>query len=179
MTETSGSASLSGSAATPKAGGTGVPTGDPTATASPAFPPDSSGNKAVWLGGLLVMIVLIALLIAFIGALRHWFALHTGTLHGGPDVYYNFWSGFGSDLGEATLISAVCVGVYTGVRKVNCHTKGCWRIGHHVLEGTPYILCNHHHPDVPNHGATHEQILAEHHKFKLEREAEKRVAASR
>ena len=135
------------------------------------FPPDSSGNRAVWLGGLLVLIVLIALLIAFIGGLRHWFALHTGTLHGGPDPYYNFWSGFGSDLGEATLISAVCVGVYTGVRKVNCHTKGCWRIGHHALEGTPYILCRHHHPDVPNNGATHEKILAEHHKFKLERAA--------
>ena len=119
------------------------------------------------------MIVVVALLIAFIGALRHWFALHTGTLHGGPDVYYNFWSGFGSDLGEATLISAVCVGVYTGMRKVNCHTKGCWRIGHHALEGTPYILCKHHHPDVPNHGATHEHILAQHHKFKLEKAAEK------
>jgi len=119
------------------------------------------------------MIVLVALLIALIGALRHWFALHTGTLHGGPDVYYNFWSGFGSDLGEATLISAVCVGVYTGMRKVNCHTKGCWRIGHHALEGTPYILCKHHHPDVPNHGATHEDILAQHHKFKTEKAAEK------
>jgi hypothetical protein len=114
------------------------------------------------------VIVALALLIAFVGGLRHWFALHTGTLHGGPDQYYNFWSGFGSDLGEATLISAVCLGVYTGVRKVNCHTKGCWRIGHHPLEGTPYILCKHHHPHVPNHGATHEVILAQHHKFKLE-----------
>ncbi len=121
------------------------------------------------------MIVLAALLIAFVGALRHWFALHTGTLHGGPDVYYNFWSGFGSDLGEATLISAVCVGVYTGMRKVNCHTKGCWRIGHHALEGTPYILCKHHHPDVPNHGATHEHILAQSHKFKVEKAAENKA----
>ncbi len=133
------------------------------------FPPDSSGNRAVWLAGVLLVIVVVALLIAFVGGLRHWFALHTGTLHGGPDLYYNFWSGFGSDLGEATLISAVCVGVYTGVRKVNCHTKGCWRIGHHALEGTPFILCKHHHPDVPNHGASHETILAQHHKFKLER----------
>jgi hypothetical protein len=92
-------------------------------------------------------------------------------LKGGPDVYYNFWSGFGSDLGEATLISAVCVGVYTGVRKVNCHTRGCWRIGHHPLDGTPYILCKHHHPNVPNHGAPHEHILAQHHQYQLEREA--------
>ena len=82
-------------------------------------------------------------------------ALHTGILNGGPDQYYNFWSGIGSDLGEATLISAVGIGVYTGVRRVNCHTKGCWRIGKHRLDGTPYVLCRHHHPDVPSKGATH------------------------
>jgi hypothetical protein len=168
MTETTGAGPLSEpSAATTQ---TSAAVTSPGSTPSPpAFPPDSSGNRVVWLGGLLIMIVVVALLIAFVGALRHWFALHTGTLHGGPDVYYNFWSGFGSDLGEATLISAVCVGVYTGVRKVNCHTKGCWRIGHHPLEGTPYILCKHHHPDVPNHGATHEDILALHHKFKVDK----------
>jgi len=142
---------------------------EPSDAPTPGFAPGNTGNKAVLLGGLLLVIVVVALLIALIGGLRHWFALHTGTLHGGPDVYYNFWSGFGSDLGEATLISAVCVGVYTGVRKVNCHTKGCWRIGHHALEGTPFILCRHHHPDVPNRGATHDDILAQHHRFRLER----------
>lgn len=120
-----------------------------------------------WVRGLLLILVVvgIALLIGFFDAVRHWLALHTGTLHGGPDVYYNFWSGFGSDLGEATLISAVGIGVYTGVRKVNCHTKGCWRIGHHQLEGTPYILCRHHHPGVPTKGASHEHILEQHRKF--------------
>jgi hypothetical protein len=121
-----------------------------------------------WVRGLLLILLVvgIALIIAFFDALRHWLALHTGTLHGGPDLYYNFWSGFGSDLGEATLISAVGIGVYTGVRKVNCHTKGCWRIGHHALEGTPYILCRHHHPDVPTKGASHEHILEQHRKYK-------------
>jgi hypothetical protein len=167
---TGSSRSVQASAETTGADGAGSATADsPAVPPTPQFPPDSSGNRAVWLGGLLLLIVAIALLIAFVGFLRHWFALHTGTLHGGPDVYYNFWSGFGSDLGEATLISAVCVGVYTGVRKVNCHTKGCWRIGHHLLEGTPYILCKHHHPDVPNGGATHEDILAQHHRSKLEK----------
>jgi hypothetical protein len=156
-------------AGTEPAGEPGPPTAGATAPPPPAFPPDSSGNRAVWLAGLLLVIVVVALLIAFVGGLRHWFALHTGTLHGGPDQYYNFWSGFGSDLGEVTLISAVCVGVYTGVRKVNCHTKGCWRISHHPLEGTPYVLCKHHHPDVPNHGASHEHILAQHHKASVER----------
>jgi hypothetical protein len=118
--------------------------------------------------GLFVLLVVagIALIIAFFKAVQHWFALHTGTLHGGPDLYYNFWSGFGSDLGEATLISAVGIGVYTAVRKVNCHSKGCWRIGHHPLEGTPYILCRHHHPNVPTKGASHEHILEQHRKYK-------------
>jgi hypothetical protein len=175
MTETTGSVPRSDSSATPtqSGGGNGVTSAESdTVPPAPQFPPDSSGNRAVGVMVVLIMIVVLALLIAFLGALRHWFALHTGTLHGGPDVYYNFWSGFGSDLGEATLISAVGIGVYTGVRKVNCHTKGCWRIGHHPLIGTPYILCRHHHPDVPNQGATHDQILAEHHRFKLEKQRE-------
>jgi hypothetical protein len=119
----------------------------------------------------LVIVVGVAFLIAFFGVVRHWLALHTGTLHGGPDLYYNFWSGFGSDLGEATLITAVGIGVYTGVRKVNCHSKGCWRIGRHPLDGTPYILCRHHHPDVPNKGASHEHILEQHRKYKEAMEA--------
>ncbi len=126
-----------------------------------------SPTRKLVLGLLLILLVVgVALVIAFFDAVRHWLALHTGTLHGGPDLYYNFWSGFGSDLGEATLISAVGIGVYTGVRKVNCHTKGCWRIGHHALEGTPYILCRHHHPGVPTKGASHEHILEQHRKYK-------------
>jgi hypothetical protein len=156
---------------------------------SPAAPPTQTGNdgsgpnledeggsrtrKWVVVLFLLLLVVGIALLIAFFAGVRHWLALHTGTLHGGPDLYYNFWSGFGSDIGEATLISAVGIGVYTGVRKVNCHTKGCWRIGHHPLDGTPYILCRHHHPDVPNNGASHEHILEQHRKFKAAQEARK------
>lgn len=120
---------------------------------------------------VILVVVGLAMLIAFFGAARHWFALHTGILHGGPDQYYNFWSGFGSDLGEATLISAVGIGVYTGVRRVNCHTKGCWRIGHHVLEGTPYILCRHHHPGVPTKGASHQHILEQHRKYTEAKEA--------
>ncbi len=128
--------------------------------------------RKIGLGVFLVLVVIgLAFLIAFFGVVRHWLALHTGITHGGPDPFYNFWSGFGSDLGEATLITAVGVGVYTGVRKVNCHTKGCWRIGHHVLEGTPYILCRRHHPYVPTGGATHEHILEQHRMFKEAKEA--------
>ena len=135
-------------------------------------PEGSTPAKKIGLGVVLVAgVVGLALLIAAFGAVRHWLALHTGTLHGGPDLYYNFWSGIGSDLGEATLISAVGIGVYTGVRKVNCHTKGCWRIGHHTLEGTPYILCRKHHPYVPTRGASHAHILEQHRRFKEARTA--------
>jgi len=124
-------------------------------------PPGRLRTVALWVV-LLVAVAGIVLLAVFFAGVRHWVALHTGIINGGPDKYYNFWSGFGSDLGEATLISAVGIGVYTGVRKVNCHTKGCWRIGHHTLDGTPYILCKHHHPHVPSKGATHEHILEQH-----------------
>jgi len=129
--------------------------------------PQRSQVRRVGLVLLLAIVGLgIVLLAIFFAEARHWLALHTGVLNGGPDRYYNFWSGFGSDLGEATLISAVGIGVYTGVRKVNCHTKGCWRIGHHKLDGTPYILCRHHHPHVPSQGASHEHILEQHRKYK-------------
>ncbi len=113
---------------------------------------------------VLSLLAALVLVIVFFAFLRHWAAIHTGTLNeSGP--YYGFWSGFGSDIGEATLIGAVSVGIYTGVRKVNCHTKGCWRIGHHPLEGTPYHLCRKHHPDVPTEGASYEHILEQHRKY--------------
>ncbi len=158
----------------PPQAGNGSATGANSETAS-----SGSSRRIGFVLLLLVLVVGIAFIIAFFDVVRHWLALHTGTLHGGPDLYYNFWSGFGSDLGEATLISAVGIGVYTGVRKVNCHTKGCWRIGHHKLDGTPYILCRHHHPDVPTEGASHEHILEQHRKYKEAMKSEKDDVAKR
>jgi hypothetical protein len=139
----------------------------PSETGETFFPPDEPriGASSIWLILGIVVVVVLVLAVA-VSAIRHWVALHTGVIHGGPDQYYNFWSGFGSDLGEATLISAVGVGVYTGVRRVNCHTKGCWRIGKHHLEGTPYVLCRHHHPHVPSLGASHDHILEQHRRYK-------------
>ena len=129
----------------------------------------TEGNPVKRFGlGLLLLLVLagLALLIVFFDFLRHWAAIHTGTIYSSSNpIYYNFWSGFGSDLGEATLIGAVGVGVYTFVRRANCHTKGCWRIGHYSLEGTPYHLCKHHHPTVPTRGASHEDILEQHRRY--------------
>jgi len=156
-------------------GVTGAPAPAAPAAAPPAavvpdeqsYPPDEPRIGAAQLWIIFGVFLLAVVVVAFaVGGVRHWIALHTGVIHGGPDQYYNFWSGFGSDLGEATLISAVAIGVYTGVRKVNCHTKGCWRIGRHALDGTPYILCRHHHPHVPSKGATHEHILEQHRRYK-------------
>jgi hypothetical protein len=108
-----------------------------------------------------VALVLLVLFVFNFDVLRHWTAIHIGsTKESGP--YYGFWSGFGSDISEG----AIAVGLYTGLRKVNCHSKMCWRIGHHPLEGTPYHLCKKHHPDVPKHSAKLEDILAQYQTYK-------------
>jgi len=68
----------------------------------------------------------------------HWLLQVTGTASESGH-WYAFWSGFGSDLGEGTLLAAV-IGMY---HKHNCHSKGCWRVGKHVVDGTPW--CSKHH----------------------------------
>lgn len=115
----------------------------------------------------LALIVLIATNWAFV-----WTHVlqETGTTDSGSRAY-NFWSGFGADLGYASIFVAVTSGVVTGIRRANCHVKGCWRIGKHPLEGTPYHLCAKHHPEVPSAGASHEQILEHHHRASLHRAA--------
>lgn len=78
------------------------------------------------------------LLIVILHFLIHLFGLDYGVTYG-HYVAYNFWSGFGSDLEEFAIIGAF-VGVY---HKHNCHDASCWRIGRHVVDGTPW--CNKHH----------------------------------
>lgn len=52
---------------------------------------------------------------------------------------YLFWSGF---FGDITILGAI-IGLYW---KHNCHQTGCWRIGKHSPDGTPY--CTKHHPTL-------------------------------
>jgi len=94
--------------------------------------------KLVALG---VMVLIIVILLAIWHDLTfRWFEIHTGTVNeSGP--YYGFWSGFGSDIGEATLV----VGVFAAWRHHSCHVRGCARLGRQV-EGTPYLACPRHHP---------------------------------
>jgi hypothetical protein len=52
---------------------------------------------------------------------------------------YQFWSGVASDFGEVTLLGAVIV----AYRRINCHSKGCWRVGRHRMVDGKYVLCSH------------------------------------
>jgi hypothetical protein len=67
--------------------------------------------------------------------------------------WYSFWSSFGACL----TYFAIFVVAY---RKLNCHAQGCWRLGLHHVEGTPFITCRKHHPTG---GATVESIRQAHH----------------
>jgi hypothetical protein len=53
--------------------------------------------------------------------------------------WYAFWSGFGSDMSEVTLIG-LAFGAY---HRHNCHQRRCWRIGRHTVGGSPW--CDRHH----------------------------------
>jgi hypothetical protein len=75
----------------------------------------------------------------------HWLAVHTGTVNeSGP--YYGFWSGFGSDLGELTLVGAIMTSTYHAARANNCEQHRCWRIGRHKT-AAGHRVCRKHHPE--------------------------------
>ena len=60
--------------------------------------------------------------------------------------WYLWWSGFGANFGELTLIA----GLVALLRKHNCETHRCWRIGRHQwIDPTTdlrHTLCRKHHP---------------------------------
>lgn len=82
--------------------------------------------------------------------LFHWLGLDSAS---GPA--YLAWSGAGSDVSEIALLGAI----FAGWHRVNCHTKGCWRIGRQRVDGTTWVVCRRHHPDGK---PTHRHILAAH-----------------
>ena len=87
----------------------------------------------------------------------HWLQVHTGTVNE-PGPYYGFWSGFGSDIAEFSILGAIGTGLYQLVKKVNCHEPGCWRVGTHPAAGGQFMLCYRHHPDYNGKKPTHELI---------------------
>ena len=71
----------------------------------------------------------------------HWFQNVTGTnISAGGSKWYNFWSGFGSDFGEIAILGSI----FAVYKHHNCTVKGCFRIGRHPVDGTPYITCHRH-----------------------------------
>lgn len=68
--------------------------------------------------------------------------------------WYGWWSGIGSDLGEAAIVTSLAA----LVRRHNCHVRGCWRVGRHQVEGTSWVVCSTHHP----HGAPGPDQIAAH-----------------
>lgn len=74
----------------------------------------------------------------------------------GNSRWYLFWGGFGSCLSELAILGLVW-------KKINCHAKGCYRVGLHHVDGTPYITCGKHHPTHPGSGpATADEIADAH-----------------
>jgi hypothetical protein len=71
----------------------------------------------------------------------HWLLNFTGTnIPTNGSKWYNFWSGFGSDIAEFAIIGSV-IGLY---HHHNCAVKGCYRLSHFDVKGTPYKTCHKH-----------------------------------
>jgi len=84
-----------------------------------------------------------------------WWLSHILGLDNLSGPWYGFWSGFGSDLGEVTILGALG-SLYW---KHTCHVDRCWRLGRHPVAGTGFTVCRRHHPhDAP----THQDVLDAH-----------------
>jgi len=59
---------------------------------------------------------------------------------------YDFTSGIGPMLLTAAGMTTLVSGLWHGH---NCHAPGCWRIGRHRIDGTPW--CNRHHRQARHH----------------------------
>lgn len=112
---------------------------------------------------LLVLVVIVAAITVaalHMPFLLHWVAVHIGSevnITGHP--FYNFWSGFGSDMSEFFIFGSLGALYF----KHNCPVKGCWRIAKHHVESTPYIVCRTHHPDINEDKAVTPQTIIEAH----------------
>lgn len=89
------------------------------------------------------------------------FLLHVLGIDNVSGRWYGFWSGFGSDLGLIAAGAAF-------LRHRNCHVHGCWRLGRHPVEGTPYQVCRRHHPAGP---PDHVKVIAAHERHKARQAA--------
>jgi hypothetical protein len=74
----------------------------------------------------------------------HWLLAVTGARDetGG---WYGFWSGFGGSVPDFLIVASIA----GFLLHRNCHVHRCWRLGRHQVDGTPFVTCRRHHPDLP------------------------------
>jgi hypothetical protein len=98
---------------------------------------------------LLLLAAAIAYLVIWYSQWQHWLSHGTGS-YDTPGVahHYNFFSGFGSDLGQYTIVTALISNVVVVWRAHTCQRYWwCWRPPAKPLDGTQYKLCALHHPE--------------------------------
>lgn len=103
----------------------------------------------------------------FIFLIWHWFLQVTGTIIN-PSIgskWYNFWSGFGSDLGEVVIIGAII----NWYRTHKCVT--CWRLSHHDVANTHFKTCHKHFTEVDHQRLQklHKRLFPTQHAFHLKK----------
>lgn len=80
------------------------------------------------------------------GGILH--AIFVGTWWPETGRGYAFTSSGGGPL--ALLSNLTVLGAAAAFwHRVNCHTKGCWRIGRQLVPGTTWHVCHHCHPAGP------------------------------
>jgi hypothetical protein len=79
-----------------------------------------------------------------VSGLTHWIFMILGS-RDESGAWYGFWSGIGGSIPDVLILTAI--GGWYWHR--TCHVQRCWRIGRHQVNGTPYVVCRKHHPDIP------------------------------
>lgn len=114
---------------------------------------------AVWLLMIFLMVFFIEGTLWLTGLLhlQHDLGMDTQTTH-------NYASASGSAPMMIALLgySGLLVSVW---RRINCDAPGCLRIGRHSTSDGHHHLCRVHHPDVPSHKLSLEEIHARHRTF--------------
>ena len=77
--------------------------------------------------------------------------LHVTGIDNVSGRWYAFWSGIAGELSWV----GIPVLLY---RRNNCHVRGCWRLGKHSVDDTPWVVCRRHHPDLPARAPRAEEL---------------------
>ena len=91
-------------------------------------------------------------------AMTHWLIWLLG-INNEAGRPYAFWSGFGGSIPDFLIVGSIAG--YLLHR--NCHVSGCWRLGRHHVDGTPYVTCRKHHPAISG-PVSAQDIAAAHHR---------------